>query len=279
VADFDVRVTHPSGLRVLATGVQAAPGRWHATAVRDFALALGRFRIAQTTVRLPHPVHVVVGVQPGTGTRPPSTYLQLAANALRIHSSRFGAYPRSTYSLAVMPDFVDPVGIEYPNLVFVGAESDLTIGHETGHQWFYSLVGNDQGHDPWLDEGLASWADVRAGGVQAGDLNTPIPPEYRNRLGEPMGFWDKLGGRAIHFGIYVGGIQALAALGAPEDVDCALRAYVTANAYRTATPDDLLAALVPFFPDARAKLEARGARFRARSSPLEEGSPRSGGRR
>jgi len=44
-------------------------------------------------------------------------------------------------------------------------------------------------------------------------------------------------------------------------VNCALRAFVVRNAYRTTSPDDLLAALEPFFPDARQKLSARGARF------------------
>jgi hypothetical protein len=43
-ADFDVRVTHPTGLRVLATGKQASSGKWHAEGVRDFTLALGHAR-------------------------------------------------------------------------------------------------------------------------------------------------------------------------------------------------------------------------------------------
>ena len=34
------------------------------------------------------------------------------------------------------------------------------VHHETAHQWFYSLVGNDQALDPWLDEALATWAQA-----------------------------------------------------------------------------------------------------------------------
>src|SRR4029079_16846101 len=41
-ADFDVRVTQPPGLRVLASGRRVGPGRWQARAVRDFTLAAGR---------------------------------------------------------------------------------------------------------------------------------------------------------------------------------------------------------------------------------------------
>jgi hypothetical protein len=261
-ADFDVRVTRPAGLGALATGDRVGPGHWRARAVRDFALAVGRFHFATGTVRLPAPVRVVVGVQPAADTLSPRTYLATAERSLRAHSRRFGAYPWRTFSVGVMADLPDPSGFEYPGLVFVSdGGRQFLIPHETGHQWFYSLVGNDQSRDPWLDEGLASWADARADGALQGYLATGIPEAALNRLGEPMSFWDPLGFQLERYGIYVQGVQALASLGTPAEVDCALRAYVTANAYRTATPDDLLAALLPFFPDARAKLGARGAVF------------------
>jgi aminopeptidase N len=32
--------------------------------------------------------------------------------------------------------------------------------HETAHQWFYGIVGNNQWEDAWLDEGLAEYATV-----------------------------------------------------------------------------------------------------------------------
>ena len=89
----------------------------------------------------------------------------------------------------------------------------------------------------------------------------PAPAGVRNRLGEPTSFWDAFDSRATLAGLYFQGVQALASLGAPTAVDCALRHYVAASAYRTAVPRDLLAALEPFFPDARAKLERRGAHF------------------
>ena len=65
----------------------------------------------------------------------------------------------------------------------------------------------------------------------------------------------------IWLGLNVQSVQALASLGEPAAVDCALRAYVVRNAYRTVLPHDLLAALSGFFTDAGAKLRARGARF------------------
>jgi aminopeptidase N len=37
---------------------------------------------------------------------------------------------------------------------------ELVVAHEVAHQWWYGLVGNDQIHDAWLDEGLASYASM-----------------------------------------------------------------------------------------------------------------------
>jgi aminopeptidase N len=35
-----------------------------------------------------------------------------------------------------------------------------TMAHEVGHQWFYSVIGNDQLDEPWLDEALAQYATL-----------------------------------------------------------------------------------------------------------------------
>jgi hypothetical protein len=92
-------------------------------------------------------------------------------------------------------------------------------------------------------------------------LNTPIPAFVRNRIGASMRFWSAYDFETIRVGLYVQAVQALASLGTVREVDCALRAFVVRNAYRTASPRDLLASLERFFPDAERKLRARGARF------------------
>jgi aminopeptidase N len=38
---------------------------------------------------------------------------------------------------------------------------ESTVAHEVAHQWFYSLVGDDQLDDPWLDESLAQFATLQ----------------------------------------------------------------------------------------------------------------------
>jgi hypothetical protein len=92
-------------------------------------------------------------------------------------------------------------------------------------------------------------------------LGDSIPTDVRNRLGEPMRFFDPRGFEKLRLGVYVQTVQALASLGDPKTIDCALRSFVVRNAYRVASPADLLDALDDFFPDAESKLRARGARF------------------
>jgi aminopeptidase N len=141
-------------------------------------------------------------------------------------------------------------------------QGNNTLGvtsHEVGHQWFYGLVGNDQGRDPWLDEGLASWAEARVENRLAQFKARIIPPVAKNMVGEPMTFWaDKA--QVYSAGVYTQGAQALAALGDPDLVDCALRVYVAQNAFRIARQPDLVRAAGTVFPDAAATLTAYGVK-------------------
>jgi aminopeptidase N len=65
-------------------------------------------------------------------------------------------------------------GMEYPGIVAISQELydpqaivmglpseiilESTVAHETAHQWFYNVVGNDQVDEPWLDEALVQYA-------------------------------------------------------------------------------------------------------------------------
>lgn len=259
-ADFDVRIVTPRGLRVLGSGREIGAGHWRAGAVRDFALAIGSFAVTQKTVHLPAPVHVIVGLERGSGY-PIQAFLDETVRALRWYAQRYGRYPWATYTVAAMTDFAGLNGFAYPTIGFLGDGSLLLVPHETAHQWFYALVGNNQARDPWLSEGLATWAQTGPEQSLGGMLGTSIPTDVQNRLGEPMSVWDRLGFEKLRLGVYVQTVQALGALGNPANVDCALRVFVTRNAYRTAVPRDLLTALQMFFPDAERKLSARGAKF------------------
>jgi aminopeptidase N len=95
--------------------------------------------------------------------------LRAAASALETFSAFYGPYPYDHF-VQIEGDFYD--GMEYSGASFVGygyyAEYDgtpnnlLTIisAHEVAHQWWHTLVGNDQATEPWLDEALATYSEL-----------------------------------------------------------------------------------------------------------------------
>ena len=76
--------------------------------------------------------------------------LEVGGDSIGIFNRIFGKYPYGVYSI-VMTEF--PTGMEYPGIVFIGKdyfnahskdELEKIIVHETAHQWWYGVVGNDQ---------------------------------------------------------------------------------------------------------------------------------------
>ena len=259
-ADFDLTVVLPAGFSVLASGTPdpARPGRFVGSAMRDVAMSVGRFDTMSAVAMAPHAVQVTVGIHRGTvDSDGQEAYLDRVVDSLEDFGGRFGAYPWPTFTLAVTPDLGG--GIEYPGHVMQGQNTIGVTSHEVGHQWFYGLVGNNQGRDPWIDEGLASWAEARFENRLERFKTRVIPPVAKNKLGEPMTFWTSEPDD-YREGVYVQGAQALDALGDPALVDCALRVFVAVNAHRIARQPDLVAAAAAVFPDAATTLSAYGVK-------------------
>jgi Peptidase family M1 domain len=251
-ADFDVHVTLPPRMRALVSGSPVGPHRWRAHAVRDVALAVGRFRIVTGAARAPKPVTLRIAV--AGGAQVGRDVLSVARRALEGLARRYGPYRWSSYTVVATPD-LGAVGIEYPTLVFIGRAPivRLLVDHETAHQWFYSLVGNDQARDPWLDEALATWAQLELSGKRPADSGASVS----RHVGAPVSFFDGDSQRYFRE-VYSGGVRALASLGPAARVDCALRLYAARNAYRIAQPGDLLDALNRVIPGAERRLRAFG---------------------
>lgn len=170
VALFDVALTAPADLQVASTGVvlasQTAEG---GTAcyqivtgpVRDFSLALSPdFELTSDTR---DGVTVNLWSAPG-GERDDAYALDVAFASLAVYGEQFGVYPFAEFDVVSAP--ISAAGIEYPGLIYI-ADSlwdenetffEAVIAHEVGHQWWYSMVGNDQVGQPWLDEGLTEYS-------------------------------------------------------------------------------------------------------------------------
>ncbi|MBS4539155.1 M1 family metallopeptidase [Clostridium sp. D2Q-11] len=91
--------------------------------------------------------------------------MDYSVNSIKHYNNIYGKYPYGQYSV-VQTSF--PSGMEYPGIVYIGDKyyTDSTLGtleiiitHETAHQWWYGLVGNNQIDEAWLDESLATYSE------------------------------------------------------------------------------------------------------------------------
>jgi hypothetical protein len=88
-----------------------------------------------------------------------STALSFAKAALVKYEAAFGQYQWPTYTIAQTGRTGS--GNEYPGIVFLGGplfSNREVVAHETAHQWWYAMAGNDQLVEPWLDEGISEFA-------------------------------------------------------------------------------------------------------------------------
>ncbi len=162
------RITAPAGLAIAASGVvvnQSQSGDTQTQTrltgpMRDIALAVGDLRQTQRT--LPDGVRLNAWVLPEHAAQA-QELLDQGAGQMQNLENLVGPYPFAELNIVDTPGTYG--GVEYPGLVYIGVVDpqggfeEATV-HEVGHQWFYSLIGDDQLLEPWLDEAAASYTEA-----------------------------------------------------------------------------------------------------------------------
>jgi Peptidase family M1 domain len=170
-ANYSVRIRAPKGYIVAGSGSimeEKAEGdniswTFDAKNMRDFAfIASDRFQISEEKAG---DTLVKSYYYKGHEKRGKEA-LEFGVRSIEVFNSSFGKYPYPTYSV-VETEF--PSGMEYPGLVYINEryyDNDYdgdnllsTTVHETAHQWWYGVVGNDQIEEAWLDEGFATYSE------------------------------------------------------------------------------------------------------------------------
>lgn len=256
--DFLLRsldVAAPSEYSVLGTGasVGARAGeesgttvhQFEAAAVRDVAVSVGLLEIEEADV---DGVRLHVGASTAGTVASLPEWVDEITRSMRALSRLLGPYPYGDLWVTVLAD--ESSGIEFPGAVHYAdvepSEEQWLVSHELAHMWFYSLLGNNQARDPWLDESFATFAQLVVDEDEVYSLSD-VPPEVAGNVGRPMSYWAGVDdpSSAYDDGVYVEGGAALYEArrrAGPARFDPALRRYVQDNAHRVVTPADVEAA-------------------------------------
>jgi len=171
IADFQVRISLAEPVQDLVIAASAPAERdgdtylYQLEAARSFALSASNQYIVQTKI--------IGDVTIYSYSFPYDEYageevLDNTADAVQLYNQLIKPYPHTSLSV-VEADFLD--GMEYDGLYFLShgfynlydgtPKGYLTFiaAHETAHQWWYGLVGNDQALEPWLDEALCTYME------------------------------------------------------------------------------------------------------------------------
>jgi hypothetical protein len=191
-ANYRVQIQAPAGYTIAATGDMKSRKQedsrvtweFNALAVRDFAwLAGNKYQTASKQVGRTRVTSY--SFTPEIGEKA----LDYAAESLAYFNEAFGEYPYTQFGVVESDFYIG--GMEYPNLIMLDHSLykemgddylELVTVHETAHQWWYGLVGNNQIRDAWLDEGLAEYSTLLYYGHRYGQEKAE--EMYKSLIGE-----------------------------------------------------------------------------------------------
>ncbi|MGH2558668.1 MAG: M1 family metallopeptidase, partial [Thermomicrobiales bacterium] len=175
---YDVTVTAPAGLTIVATGTEVSSEddgdevrrRYLSGPAREFALVadddyvVATGEVGATTIRS--------YANPG-GEAGAQAALAIAIAAITAYAAHFGAYPYEEFELVDTP-LAGALGVSWTGIVFLNGDLiydaplyvndpgrfEYLIAHEVGHQWWGGTVGANSNDHTYLTEGLTNAAFV-----------------------------------------------------------------------------------------------------------------------
>ncbi len=241
----------------LLAGPVSGPGTaWTArlAPARSFALVVAPgYAVSRTTIDLSDvggPAVMELSAHGGSAAMRAAD-LRDAAHALRELTRRFGPGPYR--SIRIVTTETGGYAHKYPGVILMGRNFALgtarthIIDHEMAHAWWYDLVAPDEGRHSWMNEALAEWSaqrlDGRTTAVTAGDCTKPIDgPSWKT-----PGYYARFFGAGNYYEcVYKRGTHALMGVGRTigfERLEGCLRAYASANRFRSPGPRELLGSL------------------------------------
>ena len=154
---------------IAASGYEGAEAdgwqRYRLDNARNFAWSVGYYQTITATVN----GVTVTSYAFADHAREAKAAFDATLQAVTLFSDLFGPYPHRSL-VFVEADFRD--GMEFDGFYFLDRglykryndsprEYLIPIAvHETAHQWWQGIVGNDQAQEPWLDEALSTYSEL-----------------------------------------------------------------------------------------------------------------------
>jgi hypothetical protein len=159
-------VLESDGITTISPAEEVGPGQataagdrlvWHLVAdkVNDFAWATARKFVWQGTRATipgkgPVPIYMVFEPEHASLYANAGT---IARHALEFYSKLWAPYPFPQFTLQDGPS----AGMEYPMVI---NSNQGAADHETGHQWWPMVVGNNETWYGWMDEGFNQYMNI-----------------------------------------------------------------------------------------------------------------------
>ncbi len=224
--------------------------------VRDVFLAASKnFQAIETTIGKTRVVSYYVLPTKANNRQ----ILSYTLGALESFNTRFGKYPFTEFDIVPLP--TSALGVEFPGIV--GISSNLyettdqnllesVIAHEVGHQWFYSIIGNDQVNEPWLDEVLtqfATWLYYKDQYGKQGylDFRDSLERRWANihnvslPINKPVEYYSSNEYSSVIYGLGVLVLESLANQIGEITFNCFLQSYYQNNKWGIVTSEDFFA--------------------------------------
>lgn len=270
-------------------------------------LARARARLGLSTAELELPPMALRLVLPRAQRALAPRMLRAARLAVAWFGLHYGAYPYPQLTVVSPPPQAAAAGaMEYPTFITTGADSlhawppfswssaiESVTAHEFGHQYFQGILASNEFQEAWLDEGLASYAEIACLTDIAADRLVPEIRGYSYWSAERFALaqaslpvtpgtkaWEFPDGESYYLGSYTKtalALKTVEGLVGAEALARGLRAYVVRHAFGHPTGRDLVAVLGeragrdlrPFFEqaiwgDAEADWGVTGVRQRER---------------
>jgi len=178
---YDVKLTVPQYEVVAASGIEVGEVKnsdgtktvaYHGDDIHDFAwTASPHYRVHEDRFQSSMgPVKLIFLMQPAHWSQL-ERHVHILREAMDRYDRWYGPYPYKTFTMVDPDPGSQAYGMEYPTFVTSATSwilppgqrelPELVVEHEFGHQYWYGMVATNEFEDPWMDEGLNSYNDVK----------------------------------------------------------------------------------------------------------------------